>query len=255
MPIGKNRKIVKAVRISIILAAFLLFAVGVYIFMSLKDQVDVNKSSARNNLFIPQLLVPSIHNGTEVFDLTLRAATKMFINGKNTNTWGINGNYLGPTIHMYTGAKVLMLVHNKLGTITTIHWHGMELPAIMDGVYQIIKPNTTWKPTWTIKNQAATLWYHSHLMSHTGEQVMKGLSGMIIIDDNNSRSLHIPNQYGIDDIPVIVQDRKFDKNGQFIYKKNDQSSGMEEFYGNIILINGTYQPYKDVPRGWIRLRL
>lgn len=257
MSIYWNQKIVKAVRniIFVILAAFFLLALSTYIFSFIKDQIIVNKSSVKNNLFIPQLLEPTIKDGVETFNLTLQKGSKEFIKGKNTNTWGINGNYLGPTIHMYTGKKVLMLVHNKLGTITTMHWHGMLLPAIMDGVYQIIKPNTTWKPTWTVKNQAATLWYHPHLMGYTGEQVMKGLSGMIIIDDNNSHSLNIPKHYGVDDIPVIVQDRRFDKNGQFIYKNKNPMSGMKEFYGNKILVNGTYQPYKDVPRGWIRLRL
>ena len=115
----------------------------------------------------------------------------------------------------------------------------MELPAVMDGVYQIIQPNATWEPYWTIRFEAATLWYHAHLMGHTGEQVYRGLPGMIIVDDDNSDSLPLPHRYGVDDIPVIVQDKELDANGQLVYTHHSEPvAGPQGFLGDTILVDG-----------------
>ncbi len=210
----------------------------------------------QNRLSIPPLLNPGIENGEKVFTLTLQKGEKEFLPGKSAATFGINGSYLGPTLRVHSGDRVRMRVTNELGTETTIHWHGMELPAVMDGVYQIIQPNATWEPYWTIRNEAATLWYHAHLMGHTGEHVYRGLAGMIIVDDDNSDSLALPHRYGVDDIPVIVQDKEFDANGQLVYTHHSEPvAGPQGFLGDTILVNGTLAPFVEVPRGWLRLRL
>ncbi|HUI69591.1 MAG TPA: multicopper oxidase domain-containing protein [Spirochaetia bacterium] len=210
----------------------------------------------QNRLSIPQLLDPPTENGEKTFTLTLQKGETELVPGKVAMTFGINGSYLGPTLRVRTGDRVRMRVTNTLGTETTIHWHGMELPAVMDGVYQIIQPNATWEPRWTIRNEAATLWYHAHLMGHTGEQVYRGLAGMIIVDDSNSESLALPHRYGVDDIPVIIQDKKIDANGQLVYEHHSEPvAGPQGFLGNTILVNGTFAPFVEVPRGWLRLRL
>ena len=217
----------------------------------------VNSSVAfQNRLAIPPLLSPAIQNGEKVFTLTLQKGEQEFLNGRQTATYGINGSYLGPTIRVRRGDRVRMQVTNDLGTRTTIHWHGMELPAVMDGVYQVIKPRTTWEPFWTIQNEAATLWYHAHYMGRTGEQVYRGLAGMIIVDDDNSDSLRLPHRYGVDDIPVVVQDKLFDSDGQLLYDhQGEPVAGPQGLLGDAILVDGTYAPFVEVPRGWIRLRL
>jgi bilirubin oxidase len=107
-----------------------------------------------------------------------------------------------------------------------------------------------------IRNEAATLWYHAHLMGHTGEQVYRGLAGMIIVDDDNSDSLPLPRRFGVDDIPVIVQDKRFDADGSLVYDHTEEPiAGPQGFLGDTILVNGTYAPFVEVPRGWVRLRL
>ena len=236
----------RAVVLSFMMSAGLAFA-----------QTQVNTAIVfQNPLAIPPLIDPAAENGEKVFTLTLQKGEQEFLPGKHTATYGVNGPYLGPTLRLHTGDQVRMKVTNGLGTATTIHWHGMELPAVMDGVYQVIEPNSTWEPYWTVRNQASTLWYHSHLMGQTGEQVYKGLAGMIIVDDDNSDALQLPHRYGVDDIPVIVQDKKFDSNGQFIYQPQvDSRAGPQGFVGDTILVNGTYAPFLEVPRGWVRLRL
>jgi len=223
----------------------------------LSAQIEIRNGSIafQNRLAIPPLLNPVAKDGVKVFDLTLRQAETEFFPGKRATTYGINGSYLGPTLRIRDGDQIRMRVTNDLGFDTTIHWHGMEIPAVMDGVYQVIKPDTTWEPSWTVRNQASTLWYHAHLMGHTGEQVYRGLAGLIVVDDANSDSLQLPRDYGVDDIPLIVQDKMFDSNGQLLYQPmTDQRAGPQGFLGDTILVNGTYGPYVQVPRGWLRLR-
>lgn len=210
----------------------------------------------RNRLSIPPLLSPDPHEGERVFNLSLQRGEQELLPGKRTATYGINGPYLGPTLRVHTGDRIRMRVTNNIGAETTIHWHGMEVPAGMDGVYQVIQPGATWEPSWTVRNQAATLWYHAHPMGHTGEQVYRGLAGMITVEDDNSESLHLPRHYGVDDIPVIVQDKKFDAEGQLVYEHSEEPiAGPQGFLGDTILVNGTFAPFVEVPRGWLRFRV
>jgi bilirubin oxidase len=212
-----------------------------------------------NRLVIPPLLTPRLENGEKVLNLTVRQGATEFVPGPRTATLGFNGAYLGPTLRAHTGDKVRINITNSLRDTTTVHWHGMHLPAAMDGgPHQLIAPGAVWQPNWTITNQAATLWYHPHQMGQTGEQVYRGLAGLFIIDDANSDGLDLPHQYGVDDIPLIVQDRQFDSSGQFVYRKTGSNANLPApagMLGDTILVNGTRAPYVEVPPTLIRLRL
>lgn len=82
------------------------------------------------------------------------------------------------------------------------------------------------------------------------------MAGLFILDDANSQILEIPKDYGVNDIPIIVQDREFDANGQFVYTANETDTiGHKGMHGDTLLVNGTYAPYLDVPAGLIRLRI
>ena len=210
---------------------------------------------AQNRLLIPPLLAPHMENGEKVFDLTVGPGEAEIFPGKITQILSYNGMYPGPTIRAHAGDRVRLNITNTLEETTTVHWHGMELPAAMDGgPHQVIGPGGSWQPYWTINNQAATLWYHPHTMGKTAEQVYRGLSGFFIIDDENSDSLALPREYGVDDIPLVVQDKLFDPDGQFIYVHEHRviTAGL---LGDSILVNGTYAPYIEAPAKLIRLRL
>jgi FtsP/CotA-like multicopper oxidase with cupredoxin domain len=95
-----------------------------------------------------------------------------------------------------------------------VHWHGMHLPARNDGgPHQFIAPGGHWQPEWSIDQLPATLWYHPHPHGQTEGQVTRGLAGLFYLDDGTNSVL--PHRYGIDDIPIILQDRTFDSRGQF----------------------------------------
>jgi blue copper oxidase len=229
------------------LLAVVALAGVVALVWSRADTSNVGKLDFANQLKIPPLLQPRLDaTGTKVFDLRLQAGTSQFLPGKSTPTWGVNGAYLGPTLHASRGDKVRINVTNDLPETTSLHWHGMHLPARADGgPHQPIAPGATWSPNWTIDQPAATLWYHPHPHGETESHVYRGVSGLFLLDDPQARALPLPKRYGVDDLPVIIQDKRF---------KADGSLGNGNM-GTDILINGTYDPHVDVGTRLVRFRL
>lgn len=145
-----------------------------------------------------------------------------------------------------------MNVTNSVDEPTTLHWHGMHLPASEDGgPHQMIQPGATWSPTWTINQPAATLWFHPHLHERTADHVYRGAAGMFILDDPDAEALDLPDSYGVDDIPVIVQDRSFGSDNRFT-RREPANTGI---LGDQILINGTHNPHFEVTTELVRLRV
>lgn len=218
------------------------------------DVSTVGKESFGNELAIPPLAKSRVDkDGTRVFDLRMQAGEKEFEDGRKTGTWGFNGDHLGPTLRAERGEKVRVRIHNGLDEASTVHWHGMHLPAKMDGgPHQMIEAGGRWSPHWTVDQPAATLWYHPHPHGATEQHVQRGLAGMFIVDDAGSEQPALPKRYGIDDLPVIVQDVKFD--GVDL----DHGHGMMQnvgFLGDRTMVNGTLSPYREVADELIRLRL
>jgi FtsP/CotA-like multicopper oxidase with cupredoxin domain len=148
-----------------------------------------------------------------------------------------------------------MIVENALDCTTTVHWHGVLVPGKLDGgPHQPIRPGGTWHPVLKIDQPASTAWYHPHPHRDTARQVYMGLSGMLIIDDDLSLRLDLPRMYGVDDLPIILQDRSFASDGSLKYNL----SSMEIAYGSrgdTIVVNGAIAPVAKVPRGLVRLRI
>lgn len=169
------------------------------------DVSTVGKASFDNALAIPPPAESSVDkDGTRVFDLRMRAGETEFEAGRKTPTWGFNGSYLGPTLRAARGEKVRVRIANGPDEASSVHWHGMHLPARMDGgPHQMIGPGDTWSPHWSVDQPAATLWYHPHPHGATEEHARKGLAGMFILDDERSTKLALPKRYGVDDLPVI----------------------------------------------------
>jgi len=220
-----------------------------------------NGATLATNAFSERLPIPplleDLDNAADSarFALQVQQGSRLFFQGKKTSTYGYNGNFLGPTIRVRNGQRFRINVKNSLPQTTTLHWHGLHLPAKWDGgPRQPISSGSNWNPDFTIKQQAATLWYHPHAMGLTGEQVYNGLAGMFIIEDEVSDQLDIPKDYGKDDIPLIIQDRRFLNNGQFAYVQN-RHDVMNGVIGNYLLVNGAMQPVLSVHAGLVRLRI
>lgn len=209
----------------------------------------VNPPQAAGNLPIPNLLT-----GT-TFNLALQSGSMNFLAGKTTPTYGINGNFLGPALKVRNGDAITLNVTNNLAEVATLHWHGMHLPANMDGgPHQTIQPGTTWTASFTVKQKAGTNWFHPHTEGQTGRQVYMGLAGLLIVEDTDTDVLDLPKTWGVDDIPLIVQDRLFKADGSFDYAPTMQSQ-MSGFMGNTLLCNGMVNAAVNLPAKEVRFRL
>jgi FtsP/CotA-like multicopper oxidase with cupredoxin domain len=241
--------------LAVVVFAALALTVGTYALYARADVSTVGKLDFATALRIPPLLEPRVDgDGRKVFGLRLQAGEVELLPGETTETWGANGAYLGPTIRAARGDRVVLRVDNRLSEVTTLHWHGMHLPSTMDGnPHQPIPPGTTWSPSWRIDQQAATLWYHPHLMGATAEHVYRGIAGMFILDDPDADELPLPGTYAVDDIPVILQDKRFEADGALdLTNRLISPIGL---LGSDILVNGTYDPYLNVTTERVRLRL
>jgi len=196
---------------------------------------------SQNPLFIPPII-----EGNKV-NLHVQYGSMQFFQGGATATMGVNGNYLGPTVILNQGDSVQLSVFNDLNEPTTMHWHGLHVPAKLDGSpHNVIQAHMLWSPRIKVLDQAATYWYHPHLHGKTAEQVTKGVAGMIIVRDQVESTLNLPHNYGVDDFPVVIQSRAFDSNQQFVVITADDHT---------LLINGTIDPILKVPAQIIRLRV
>ncbi len=206
-------------------------------------------------LSIPERLEPTVdEEGVAHYDLMIGTSRHDYQRGTLTDTYSYNGmSVLGPTLHLRTGDTVAISVTNELNETTTTHWHGGDVPAEDDGgPHQKIKPGATWVADFEVIQPAATLWYHPHLKGTTAEHVYRGAAGMIIIDDDNPAAAVLPDTYGVDDIPVIMQDRDFTEDGQLDFAIDAAGKGNRD---RTLTVNGTIDPFVEVPTGLVRLRL
>jgi blue copper oxidase len=201
---------------------------------------------------IPPLLQPDA-NGK--INLNIQTGTMAWLASSATQTWGYNGNLLGPAIRLQRGQSVTIDITNSLPETTTVHWHGLEIPGEVDGGPQaLIQPGAKRQVNFTVDQPAATCWFHPHTHGKTGRQVAMGLGGLVLIDDSDSEKLPLPKQWGVDDIPVILQDKLLGKDGQIDYQLDVMTAAVG-WFGDWIFTNGARYPQQMTPRGWVRLRL
>lgn len=211
--------------------------------------------ASRSQLHIPTLYSGEREGGVRIFDLNLQRGVSQFFDGVDTPTIGINQPYLGPTLEMHAGETVRMNVSSDLPETATVHWHGFHLPARADGgPHQPIAPGGTWSPSFEVRQRASMFWYHSHAHRRSGPQVYQGLAGAIYVRDADSDRLDLPNDYGLDDIPLIVQDRAFNRDGSFAYSASMQNV-MMGMTGDTLLVNGTVGPLFEARSDLLRLRI
>ncbi|EPE7490092.1 multicopper oxidase CueO [Cronobacter universalis] len=200
---------------------------------------------------IPALLTPDARSSIQ---LTVQAGKTAFA-GKNVTTWGYNGSLLGPALKLRQGTPVNINIRNNLAEETTVHWHGLEVPGAVDGGPQgIIAPGQTRSVSFTPEQRAATCWFHPHQHGKTGHQVAMGLAGLVLIEDTESLQLMLPKIWGVDDVPLIIQDKKFTTDGQVDYQLDVMTAAVG-WFGDTLLCNGAMYPQHTPPKGWLRLRL
>ena len=158
---------------------------------------------------------PSLLTGTE-FDLTVGETLRNFT-GSPRVALTINGSIPAPTLRWREGDTVTVHVTNMLDEDTSIHWHGILLPANMDGVpglsFNGIRPGETHTYRFTVR-QGGTYWYHSH----SGFQEQRGLYGALIVEPRE------PEPFGCDRDHVVMLSDWTDENPDRVFAKLKKQS-------------------------------
>jgi FtsP/CotA-like multicopper oxidase with cupredoxin domain len=168
-----------------------------------------------------------------------------------TPVWAYNGKIPGPTIRGMQGTTIDIDLFNQLKEPTSVHWHGLRIDNAMDGV-----PGVTQEPIapgghfiYRLKlEEAGTFWYHPHL--NAGEQIERGLKGVIIVDEPEK-------QPWSQDVVWLLDDWRLQKSGEIYPHFNTGHDLMHDGrWGNVPTVNGQYKPEFFVSPGErIRLRL
>ncbi|WP_417692410.1 multicopper oxidase domain-containing protein [Roseibium sp.] len=204
----------------------------------------------------PRLNYPPLLDATRnsEFKLGAQYGSHAFGTSVRSSTAGFNQPYLGPTI-LFTNGETRARVGNTLNEDITVHWHGLIVPGDQDGgPHQPIPSGEEWSVNLEVDQPPSTLWYHSHSHRRTAVQVYRGLAGMMILTDGQDEERGLPNSYGIDDLAIVIQDRRFDSSGKLSYDLGMMDL-MHGFTGETITVNGQVDAVAVVPKGVARLRV
>lgn len=202
----------------------------------------------RPNLVIPPLL--DVGRGLPV-RLDFRATQTTFLEGKWVEAWGVNGQYLAPTVRVKSGDFVRLTYLNSLPQALSIHIQGLLMSTERLGsAHRYLETGSSWSPMISIDQAACTACYHADTMLNSALQLYRGLVGLWLIEDDASRRAALPNRYGVNDIPLILQDQQINKDGMQVM--NPQAN---QFFGDRLFVNGRENPKIHLARGWVRLRL
>ena len=174
------------------------------------------------------------------------------LSGSGVTVQNLPGNYLGPILRVKSGTKLRIYFHNNLAEDSVIHPHGLRVPENCDGTpMQAIGPGETKIYEFQVIDRAGPYWFHPHPHMRTAEQVAMGMAGLFNVWDPEEE-LAVPGaSTGVNDLPIIIQDRTFDSYNQILYQPNN----MWGYLGNRILVNGTLNAAFSVgPRAY-RLRI
>ena len=182
-------------------------------------------------------------------ELEARVQPLPLADGGMLEMWTYNGLVPGPLISVHKGDLLVVHFTNHLPEPTTIHWHGLRVPAAMDGseMTQLpVQPGETLDYHFTIPD-AGTYWYHPHYNS--AAQLGFGLYGAIVVQDPAE-----PAHLG-DDLVLVLSDVSVTPEGTLA--PADQSGWLGDYFGReggLLLVNGRRLPQlkarAGVPQRW-----
>jgi FtsP/CotA-like multicopper oxidase with cupredoxin domain len=180
--------------------------------------------------------------------LLTAGAAELDLGSHTSRGWGYNAMLPGPTLRARVGERARIDVLNQLSEETTVHWHGMVVPASMDGhPADATPPGARYGFDYPIVQRAAMNWYHPHPHGRTGRQVWRGLAGAFIVHDPTAEQ-GLPS--GDREIPLLLRDGRLDGSGQLEYRR--RNSGM---VGDFPLVNGVPYPSITLAPGLYRFRV
>jgi FtsP/CotA-like multicopper oxidase with cupredoxin domain len=201
--------------------------------------------------FTTILSIPeTITSGTA---LNARSQNAAILAGKSGQVLGYKNGILGPTFRVQRGNTVTIPFTNGLSEETNIHWHGLLVPASMDGhPDQMVMPGQSFSYTFKIDQLANMAWYHPHPHEKTGKQVFMGLAGMFIVESPEEKALNLPS--GTYELPLVIQDKRLSADGTTLYEPTLEEV-MIGYMGETVTVNGVNAPFQNVATRMYRLRI
>ncbi len=201
----------------------------------------------------PGGVASDLHPGPGTVEVILTATEIVhdFGTGNQTAVWTYNGGIPGPTIEANVGDTLIVHFTNQLPEETTIHWHGLEIPADMDGSHIAqtpVPPGGSFRYEFVLP-RAALFWYHPHV--RTNVQVEKGLYGALLVHDPaENQRLDLPTREHV----LVLDDVLLDQDGQVAdpWPMDPAERAMAHVNGregNTLLINGRVNFRATIPNG------
>jgi len=183
--------------------------------------------------------------------LEARVARVEIAEGHSVEAYTYSGSSPGPVIRVKVGDTLRVHFSNQLPEPTTVHWHGLEVPADQDGAGHAgseIAPGASFEYEFTVPH-AGTYWYHPHVNS--AAQVWRGLYGALIVEESEPRPLG-------EELTLLLHDVGLDAHSGELLPAESQGD-LGRFFGhegNTLLVNGHVQPTFRVFSGsTLRLRV
>jgi spore coat protein A, manganese oxidase len=252
------------------------------------DAQPAARTPATVDRFIDPLPIPNTlrpvdtHKGADIYRVRMMELQHRFHSQlAPSRLWGYERQYPGPTFEALRGRPIEVRWENRLpmqhifgidphihgamppapAVRTVPHLHGSRTTSESDGLPEKwFTPGTSAHYLYPNDQQAATLWYHDHALGITRLNVYAGLSGFYWLRDEEERGLNLP--AGEYEIPLIIQDRNLDANGQLIYTPTFDDGQAPapggwapEFFGELPVVNGALYPHLEVEPRAYRLRI
>ncbi len=227
--------------------------VSVAAFAVLAAPIHAGAQAAPDTLRTPAVL-RNISTKPHVVEVNIVAAPVRIatVKGYVTSVYAYNGTVPGPTLEAREGDRVIIHFRNELPEATTVHWHGVHLPAVMDGSpLELILPGGHYDYVFTIPpGSAGTYWYHPHPDGRSEFQVAMGLFGAFIVRDPADPIASLPEKV------IILSDNTFAPDGSIAFADStstqaiiDEENGRE---GKLLLVNGQLMPTIKIRSGEVQ---
>jgi FtsP/CotA-like multicopper oxidase with cupredoxin domain len=170
------------------------------------------------------------HGATTTVELEARPAKWEIAPGHTVEGFTFNGSVPGPTIEARVGEEIVIRLKNSLPEPTVVHWHGLRIPAEMDGtdlVQRLVEPGETFEYR-LVPPDAGTYWYHSH--ANEAEQLERGLYGALIVRGEDEPEVDAERLLVLDDV-------KLNRRGQ-LARFGGPMQRHDGRQGETLLING-----------------
>lgn len=203
--------------------------------------------------------------GVDYYEMHVKEGMQQVLPGNQTAVWGFEGMWPGPTIRATMGRQVTLKVFNELpeNESISIHNHGHNTAPAFDGhpsdntiaqnaSYEYKYPNKQMGGTAPDYVGAGTYFFHDHQQGLTAPHVYKGMAAFYILSpaaNSKESKLNLPS--GAYDVPLLIQDRRFNADNSLQYAVNVVNG----VFGDKMMVNGTYRPYFEVARRKYRFRI